>query len=505
MKKIQQSNEKVLIILMAYDPFIFSALERILDFFPKNTSIEILDVTDLSAGISNTYNQSVLKLFGKRFPDFEFLNFFDSSRISYSHISKKNSALASSCDELNEEIEEAIKSTLITTFRHSEPELKLKRAKKFREKIVREVHGLISLFTELFLEDKNISTVVIPNGRFANQKAIEITAKNFRKKIYYYDKGNSTESVYFRDYPPQARLASQSDALEITKFISSHELSVISKQWLSERSTSNNHSNLFSKIWSDGKIQEDFSAGRTVVGFFSSSQDEFLTLGDEWQIHSWENQWDAFDKFMTQASLLGYSFYLRVHPNLATKSRIEFKEEVSKFKWIQSRHSNLKIFWHDDSVNSYELLKITDVCVVWNSTIGLESSLLGIPTWACAATRYSQVADIKQALSQSEIPMESFEWDVDVTGARKFITYLGLRDLKIYSPISKWVSWNLIEPPIHVNISALLASGGTSSWIEAVRQSLYLYQNRNLRSNVLSLRRKFNLPDKIGLSQTLKK
>ena len=158
----------------------------------------------------------------------------------------------------------------------------------------------------------------------------------------------------------------------------SQEIQDTADKCLQNRADPSGVFNEFAYLW-DPNNEQDFTkvkGSHKSVGFFSSSQDEFLHLDPDWQRHSWESQVTAFDAVMDRLESLGYEIFLRIHPNLATKAHSYFKFEKAEFKWLERRHPNLKIYWHDEVVNTYELLKDIDLCVVWDSTVGLEAILL---------------------------------------------------------------------------------------------------------------------------------
>jgi hypothetical protein len=104
-----------------------------------------------------------------------------------------------------------------------------------------------------------------------------------------------------------------------------------------------------------------------------------------------ESMFDWLDEIIKLASLHQESlFVVRAHP-AEVFPRHESEELVGD--WLKE-HSylatpNIRFIPPTDYISSYELLNISRFCLVYNSTIGLEAVVLGIPTITAAAGRYS--------------------------------------------------------------------------------------------------------------------
>ena len=104
-----------------------------------------------------------------------------------------------------------------------------------------------------------------------------------------------------------------------------------------------------------------------------------------------ESMFDWLDEIIKLASLHPETlFVVRAHP-AEVLPRHESEELVGD--WLKE-HSylatpNIRFIPPTDYISSYELLNISRFCLVYNSTIGLEAVVLGIPTITAAAGRYS--------------------------------------------------------------------------------------------------------------------
>jgi len=106
-----------------------------------------------------------------------------------------------------------------------------------------------------------------------------------------------------------------------------------------------------------------------------------------------ESMFDWLDEIMKLASVHPETlFVVRAHPAEVFPHH-ESEEPVGD--WLKERNHlaipNVYFIPPTNYISSYELLKISRFCLVYNSTIGLEAVVLGIPTVTAAAGRYSGV------------------------------------------------------------------------------------------------------------------
>ena len=155
--------------------------------------------------------------------------------------------------------------------------------------------------------------------------------------------------------------------------------------------------NSFSARWDSSRL--DIQKGdEPLAVFFASSFDEFLAFGPMWSIDEWGHRFEAFDEMMSLLEKKGVALVLRLHPNLGSKSRLYFRREVKQALVLKAAHPSLRIYWHNDAANSYDLVAKASYVIVERSTIGLEASLMGKPVWVTHATQWDQIADIRQVL-----------------------------------------------------------------------------------------------------------
>ncbi len=96
-------------------------------------------------------------------------------------------------------------------------------------------------------------------------------------------------------------------------------------------------------------------------------------------------------------------FVLRAHPD---ESRPGKASQESVGQWVQQTHaeqlSNLVFVDSDQSLSSYELIQRSRFIMVYNSTIGLEASILGVPVLCAGRARFTQLPTVFFPATQLE-------------------------------------------------------------------------------------------------------
>jgi hypothetical protein len=131
--------------------------------------------------------------------------------------------------------------------------------------------------------------------------------------------------------------------------------------------TKNQDANLKPEDWNDNK--------RNIV-IFNSSDDEFTSLGKDWEYNIGESRigtlQELFNHFLGDNT---YHFYLRIHPNL---SKIKYKYLTDLYSL--NEYSNVTIIPPDSNISSYLLLDLAEKIITFGSTMGIEAVYWGKPS-----------------------------------------------------------------------------------------------------------------------------
>lgn len=486
-----------LIISTGYDPEYLRIIEQIaLNSQSRGFNPVIFDLAPVMSSPVNSHSKLVLKLGRIKSPSDIFKTTMTKMGFEVVDAVIKESGEEQNPDIL-QELDEAVSSALYTYFRTDKVNFFNKRVVRVRNNLFHE--GLRSYWaTKYLLSKRSFDVFYIPNGRFPVQRLAKKAISEQSSEIFHFEKGATKDHAYVRPYSPHERVKSQLDVPEVISELTENQIEELAVEWLISRLPSSSSSNQYSTIWKDPVSTNENSENLDKqIGFFTSSQDEFLHLGPEWQLHKWQSQIEAFDFLLSHFEKLNYKCYLRIHPNLVTKNHENFKREIKSFRELQKRHPNAKIYWHDDPTNSYLLIEKSAGIVVWDSTVGLEASARGIPVWNCAASYYGLIADKRDIFGPTDIErMRLTPWQVDKRAAWNFIAYFLKRDIELHNDAQKWTPWNLKNPPLTVKLASLAYSGGAPTFIDSIFASLDPWRHRGARANLQLMKLKLSRKQK---------
>lgn len=483
-----------LIISTGYEPEYLRIVEQIsLECVKNGLTPTVVDLAPLMKSPTDTYAPSVLALGKFTSPGKLFEPRLRELGIRLLTAPSQPSTMATIPESAQNVLEESTQSALLTYFRTDQLDFRKKRVKRTRENLLSEGRRSFEYMTEL-LQSVSPAIAYIPNGRFPVQRMAKLALLNAGVTVHHFEKGATKDHAFFRPYSPHDRIASQGDVDKVLQGLSAQQIENVADSWLTSRLPSQNSSNEYAAIWEAHQSKKtEHKDSKPIIGFFTSSQDEFLHLGPDWQLHSWKSQFEAFETLLSSFEAQGYQCFLRIHPNLSTKDHACFTRELVGLKNLIEHHPNLIVYWHDNPTSSYTLLEECAGIVVWDSTIGLEASARGIPVWNCAASYYGLIADTRQVLGPEDLDEQKLAlWKVDAHKAKRFIACSVLRDLPLTTDANDWASWDVSAPPFIVRASTFVRSGGAPTFIDSFLATFDPWRHRSWSVNKKLLKAKIS-------------
>lgn len=134
-----------------------------------------------------------------------------------------------------------------------------------------------------------------------------------------------------------------------------------------------------------GVLPEKFDPTKRNIVIFNSSEDEYFSISKQFDVSVlFPNQYIAlttiFERFKNSKDI---HFYLRIHPNLAN---VPYKSHTMLY---DLKYDNVTIIPPSSPISSYTLMENAEKILVFNSTMGLESSYWGKPVIAMSSCFYS--------------------------------------------------------------------------------------------------------------------
>lgn len=140
------------------------------------------------------------------------------------------------------------------------------------------------------------------------------------------------------------------------------------------------------------------SSGKRIVSIFTSSEDEFAGIGDEWKNPLYGSQFEGIQRLCNDLLPDGsIHFFIRVHPNLAGVSNRD-TERLLKFQ-----SSNATVIPPSSPVSSYDLLDASNQSLVFGSTMGVEATYWGKPSILAGVSMYDNLDACYKASSHEKL------------------------------------------------------------------------------------------------------
>jgi hypothetical protein len=308
-------------------------------------------------------------------------------------------AMMSTSGIIGGEIYEAALSTLMTSLRESNPDI-FRHWKKFSLYLESGLRALYS--AKIQMKKWNPDLVYIYNGRMTWYRPLLWLSKKEEIQFIVYEYpvfGHERYLTYLNTHAHD--VASQAEVLRVLTENPNLEISEILKvggAWFENRI--NRKSMGFEPIYAGAQQRDRLPDGwdpkRFNISFFVSSQDEMnmleqgsnsLALG---QIGVIEGIGDEFPDIF---------IYVRIHPNLKGVDSAFVQELIN----LERHRSNIKVIKAESAVDTYGLVKNSNLVVSCGSTVGVEAAYLGIHSLVIGASFYGELKCAAQANSQSEL------------------------------------------------------------------------------------------------------
>jgi hypothetical protein len=235
-------------------------------------------------------------------------------------------------------------------------------------------------FFESFFVTNSFDTLVIFNGRFFGENAAISAAKSLNMKILYHESSGRPQSYNVDTFSPLS-LAGASEVFGIIRNeIEYAQIEHIGQKWFQDRQTGASPELMrIQKTWVKDYV--GFPSGIKIATFFTTSDDEFLGLGKEWNFGSHKTQINAARSALKILKEAGYFTIVRIHPNTVNKATRMTKQ------WLNLEYVD-QVFLPLSNVDSYDLIQKSDLVVVAGSTIGIEAAYLGVKSASVGSAIY---------------------------------------------------------------------------------------------------------------------
>jgi hypothetical protein len=139
-------------------------------------------------------------------------------------------------------------------------------------------------------------------------------------------------------------------------------------------------------------------AQRNVV-VFTSSEDEFVAIGDSWRNSLYATQLEGIQAILAslQEDPAELHLYVRMHPNLTHVDNPQTRA------FAQLTAPQLSVIPADDPVSTYHLMKHADTVLTFGSTAGIEAAYWGTPSILAGPSFYANLGATYNPRSHAEL------------------------------------------------------------------------------------------------------
>ena len=241
------------------------------------------------------------------------------------------------------------------------------------------VHGAVRRAMADFAPD----AIALFNGRYASTRAIFAAARAQGVPALIHDRGRDKDHYWLATEPILDPDYIQRCIAEFWR----PELAPAGEEFFRERRERvEKFWRSYTKRQTVGRIPPAMADGSRWVVFFTSSDDEYVAVGDKYVNRAFPEQIDAIRAVeKALAELPGHRLCVRVHPNVATKSR----EQVAFWRGLKVPRGI--VVAADEDFDTYAMLERAAVACSYGSTVGIEATYWRKPSLLMGRSIYDRL------------------------------------------------------------------------------------------------------------------
>jgi hypothetical protein len=276
---------------------------------------------------------------------------------------------------------------------------------------------------EQIILEKKIDIVYVFNARFATLRACLRACQKHKINCNVLEEGhNRAHYSIFKNTLPHSIEYYENEIQQKWENGNSEKINIANEYYKNRSESKNERVGIFTKDQSKGKLPINWNFSKKNIVLFNSSEDEFVSIGDEWNNPIYESQSEAIRKICE--SLLPYTqfeVFVRIHPNLIGI----LNESISAI--LKLRFKNLTIIAPDDDISTYELMRKANKVVTFGSSTGIEATALGIPSILAGMAFYRNLGSTYNPKNHDELiemVLNENLMPADKIGALKYAYFL---------------------------------------------------------------------------------
>ena len=288
-------------------------------------------------------------------------------------------------------------SSLVSVVRDPEPDLQ-----KHHELLTRFIESALTTWQQTlqFIKEHQPDRVYVYNGRFAAMRAVFRACQKLGVDCWMHERGCDVDHYdLLENHLPHDIEGIESVIRKLWSAADPETRDAIGSGWFHDRVSRVEKSwHSFTKEQKEGLLPEGFDRTARNVSIFCSSDDEFVAIGDKWKNELYPNQVQAIAAIadsMAQAAA-ETKLYLRVHPNLKSV------DNARKRSMMSLNFPNLSVIAADSTVDTYALMKASEVVVTFGSSVGMEAVFWDKPSVLLGPCLYQNLGGPTRSTSHQQ-------------------------------------------------------------------------------------------------------
>jgi hypothetical protein len=289
-------------------------------------------------------------------------------------------------------------SSVVSARQTPSPNLKKERwlLQRFAASSEHVYNRLLSLF-----ETQRFDIVYIFNGRLAAARAVVKACEATQTSYCVHERGCNSRhySLFHNALPHSIEYNTKAIIQAWDRAENFANRSVIASSWyMDRRNRSGRDWYSFTKDQKAEQLPSDWDNTKHNVLIFTSSEDEFVSIGDMWINKLYKSQLEGIVRIASdlEASCCEAFVTVRMHPN---QRRLAGGETLAIRK-LQS--PNVRVIPPESTVDSYALIDNASVVVTFGSTVGVESVFWNTPAVLLGPSFYQNLGAAHDAKTHED-------------------------------------------------------------------------------------------------------
>lgn len=258
---------------------------------------------------------------------------------------------------------------------------------------------MYDFFTEVFKSNK-FDLAYIFNGRYAPERGFYRACIDNDLKFNIHERGRDKDHyMLYKNTSAHSREAFKQryNDVWINSSLIELEKNRIGEQFFVDRAMGKEQFWIsFVNDQKEGALPNNWSSKSLNVTIFLSSEDELLSISDEWKNPIYNSQMEGIKKIINDCPK-NINFFLRIHPNLLGVKNKDMRE------FENLNFSNLTIIPASSHISTYTLLKNSNKVISFGSTVGAEATFWGTPSVLAGVSYYHGLDIAYDAKSHDDV------------------------------------------------------------------------------------------------------